>query len=238
MKQLLIYLLTTSDRKAAHLRALFNKHGLDLLRWKAFRGYPELQAERASDSLKVGAGYIRARFTRPFLIEDTEVRIEAYCEGARVSYPGFDLKRWWKVTTFEELDAKCIKAGTRSATQTCNLCLSIPGLDPFVFRGTVRGEIAREPYRGLERPEAPWLGPGEFGTVFVPQGAQLPFAALPLEESLRFDFRRRAVVQAVAKIAEIHTALNLDRSCYALDDEIVFDNSEQFNLFELDRHRE
>jgi hypothetical protein len=119
-------------------------------------------------------------------------------------------------------------------SQTSNLCLSIPGLEPLFFRGTIRGEIAREPHRGPERPDAPWLNPQEFGTIFVPQGAQLPFAGLSVADSFRFDFRKRAVDQAAAKIEEINAALNLEPSCYALDEEIAVPNSDQLRLFDSD----
>jgi inosine/xanthosine triphosphate pyrophosphatase family protein len=229
-----VYLLTSSHAKGAHLRALFRLKGIELLRWSAFRGYPELQAERASESLRLGADYIRARFLRPFIIEDTEVRIEAYSRDSTMSYPGFDMKRWWKVTTFAEIDARCVQIGTRRASQSSNICLSIPGLKPYFFRATVKGEISNEPYDGPERPEAPWLNPREFGTIFIPQGASVPFAALPLDESFRFDFRKRAVDQVVAKIDEINTVLNLEASCYGIDDELLAVDSPQLALFNLD----
>ncbi|MCC7542857.1 MAG: hypothetical protein IT379_41965 [Deltaproteobacteria bacterium] len=227
-------MLTTSAKKGAHLGTLFSLHGVVLRRWSGFRGYPELQVERASESLRTGAEYLRSRFSRPFLIEDTEVRIEAYSRGTRFSYPGFDLKRWWSVTTFEEIDAKCRQKGTREVRQTSSICLSVPGLPPTVFRGVVRGTIAHDPYRGPERPDAPWLNPGEFGTIFVPDGANLPFAAMPLAESFRYDFRKRAVDQVVARLSELNTILNLEQSCYVVDDELESVVGPQLELFPLD----
>lgn len=232
MKRLLLYALTTSYAKRAHLERLFGLHGMKVLRWSGFRGYPELQAERATESLKVGAEFVRAQFTRPFLLEDTEVRIEAYSQGSKISYPGFDVKRWWRVTSFAEIDAKCRQAGTRSVSQTSTLCLSIPGLEPYFFKGMVRGEIASSRYQGPDRPDAPWLNPREFGTIFIPQGCSVPFAALPVEESFRFDFRKRAVDQAVQKIEEINSLLNVEPSCYSLtgkDDEC---DGDQLTLFD------
>jgi len=230
VKRLRVYLLTTSAAKAAHLGLLFQLGEVQLSRWSGFRGYPELQVEKARSSLRLGAEYIRARFTRPFIIEDTEVRIEAYSRGTDISYPGFDMKRWWSVTSFAEIDAKCRQVGTRAASQTSNICLCVPGLDPLFFRATLRGEIATERHEGRPRPEAPWLNPTEFGSVFVPQGSPAPFAALSLEESLRFDFRKRAVDQVLSKINELNTVLNLEPSCYWLDDEDI-ENRHQLTLF-------
>jgi inosine/xanthosine triphosphate pyrophosphatase family protein len=181
--------------------------------------YPELQ-DSAIVSLRAGVEYLRNTrgFNAPFIIEDTEVQIEAYQRNSNISYPGFDVKRWWKVTTFEEIDAKCKQAGTRAAFQTSNICLSLPGLVPLMFRGKVSGEIAHQSQVYPNNPTTPWLNTHDFGSIFIPSGATKPFGALSLEESLRFDFRKLAVDKLITKIKEINTILNLDPNCYRIEE--------------------
>ena len=168
MRRLVLFLLTTSRVKAAHLSYLLSLHGIVPRTWPGFRGYPELQVENAAPSLLAGAAYIRARFNRPFIIEDTEVRLDAYSAASGINYPGFDIKRWWRVTTFEEIDQRCKHAGTRAVQQTSNLCLSIPGLPPAIFSGTVKGHVAEQPYSGPGENQPIWLRPSEFGAIFYP----------------------------------------------------------------------
>jgi hypothetical protein len=142
------------------------------------------------------------------------------------------LKRWWKVTTFGEIDAKCRNAETRVASHTSNLCLSIPGIAPFFYRGVVRGKIAERPYEGPDRPDAPWLTAKQFASIFVPQGAKEPYAALSVEDSWRFDFRKRAVDQAILKVEEINAILNLEVNCYALESDGPQPRIDQLTLFD------
>ena len=233
MKYLIVYFHTSSMTKFAHIQYLLRRHPVRLRLLHSNRGYPELQ-ERSRLSLQSGAEYLRQKsgFAMPFILEDTEVYIEAYRQQGGISYPGFDVKRWWRVTSFEEIDAKCKKAGTRAASQTSNICLSVPGLAPAFFKGRVAGEISKTLEKIEENPETPWLNGRDFGSIFVPKSARLPFGALPLEESLRFDFRRLAVDKLVARIVEINSLLNLDPNCYRTDEN---DSSlDQLNLFGIE----
>lgn len=216
MKRLLLYFHTSSGNKLAHISYLLGRHDLVIRRPVSLvKGYPELQVEQARESLKAGAEYVRSRFDRPFIIEDTEVRLEAYSKGRELNYPGFDVKRWWRVSTFEEIDAKCRREGTREASQSSHICLSIPGLPLSFFSSSIKGTIADQQWQGADNPEAPWLNMREFGSIFVPRGADRPFALLPLEASLRFDFRKKAVDQLAARIHEINMIINLESNCYS-----------------------
>ena len=44
---------------------------------------------------------------------------------------------------------------------------------------------------------------------------------MPLEESLRFDFRKRALDKTMKRLAEVNAILNLDPVCYEMDEESV-----------------
>jgi inosine/xanthosine triphosphate pyrophosphatase family protein len=218
VKYLALYFLTTSNIKIAHVSYLLSRHGLRIFRSRRFNGYPELQDE-ARYSLRAGAEYLRNRYSVPFFIEDTEVRIDAYSRDYNFSYPGFDIKRWWRVTSFEEIDAKCRQAGTREASQTSHICLSVPGLPLFFYKGEVKGTIASERQTHPDNPATPWLSSREFGSIFIPKDADNPFVFLPLEESLKFDFRKRSTDRLAAKLYEINKILNLDPACYRLEEE-------------------
>lgn len=213
IKQLAVYLLTTSATKRAHITYLLSRHSIAVLGWPAFSGYPELQTDNAIESLRFGAEFLRGRFARPFVVEDTEVKIEAYSHDGSVNYPGFDIKRWWKIITFEEIDLKCRQAGTRRVSQTSTVCLSVPGLKLYFWRNTIRGEIAYERATASDTTQAPWLNSLDFGSIFVPEGAGKPFGSMELAESIRFDFRKRCIDHLAKKIREINTILNLDPSC-------------------------
>ena len=204
----------------AHISYLLGFHGIRVSQSKTFSGYPELQVEKARDSLRAGAEFLRSRFSLPFIIEDTEVRVEAYSRDHDFTYPGFDIKRWWKVTSFEEIDAKCKQAGTRGASQASHVCLSIPGLPLLFYTGRVTGHIASEPLLSTEKPaEAPWLNAREFGSIFIPDGSEVPFVSLSVDESLKYDFRKRAIDRLAAKIKEINILINLDSACYRVNGE-------------------
>jgi inosine/xanthosine triphosphate pyrophosphatase family protein len=232
LKYLVIHFHTSSNTKFAHLRYLIGLQNVRVRFLHSSWAYPELQ-ESARISLRSGAEFLRNKrqFALPFVIEDTEVCIEAYRRSAGISYPGFDVKRWWQVTSFEEIDAKCRNAGTRAARQTSNLCLSLPGLDPFFFSGTITGEIAIQPKSSSDNPDTPWLNSRDFGSIFVPKGIDQPFGALNLDESLKFDFRKLAVDKLVRKLNEFNAVLNLDPSCYRTDENEPSPN--QMPLFEL-----
>lgn len=215
MRRLKLYLHTTSDTKFAHLQYLFGLYGVRLSRAYTFRqAYPELQGD-AKDSLKAGVAYLRDRFSAPFIIEDTEVKVAAYSQ--RFPYPGYDLKRWWQTTSFEEIDLRCRKAGTRAAASLSHVCLSLPNLPSVYFSAKVEGTIAEEP--GLRSLDAntPWLNTQDFGAIFVPEGADKVFGLMSIQESLKYDFRHLCVKRVVKKIEEIESILNLDPACYMQD---------------------
>lgn len=229
MRQLKLYFHTSSESKFQHLRYLFSQHGLALYRALTFKGsYPELQ-DTAKKSLKLGAEFLQRRLRAPFIIEDTELQIEAYSQ--HFPYPGYDLKRWWKATTFEEIDYRCRVAGTRAAVSFSHICLSIPGLDLAFFTGSTEGTLATEWHHFTSNPATPWLNDQDVGAIFIPKGANKPLGSMDLQESLPYDFRYRCVKALIGRINMINTILNLDPSCYQiLDDNEV--SGSQLRLFE------
>lgn len=136
-----------------------------------------------------------------FIIEDTSVIIEALSLESEV--PGVDVKYWMRTTSFSELDRTLKLHGNNRGVQVrSDIVLYIPkkfrlDLDGnyIVFTGVTHGRVADEEVDLETNPLYPWLDDKTFNKWFVPTGANDVLSKLPIDESLRFDFRQRAVAE-------------------------------------------
>ena len=213
-----VYFYTSSIEKYLQARLVFDRHGLTVDYFKSKTDpYDEDYRGTTSDLLTRAISQVTEQVGRGNLVfvEDTSVRIEALSEAAR-DFPGMQVKHWFQVTTFDELDAALRAAGgDRTAVVKSDIALKIPGLDrPILFHGETSGTVADRPPTFTADPQYPWLTPETFNGWFVPDGCDEPLGALRIEASLVHDFRVRAFESLIDRLEEYAAALNLPPSAY------------------------
>lgn len=145
------------------------------------------------------AGYSNA--SRPFILEDTSVRIDALSE-ADIDVPGVDVKYWMEGRSFEHLD-RMLRAtgGERGATVRSDVLLHVPsgfreawGIDKefVIFTGEQRGTIVSREQQFSSNLVYPWLDNKSFNKWFVPDGHSEPFGSLQVTQANEVDFRRKS----------------------------------------------
>lgn len=140
---------------------------------------------------------------RIFFIEDTSVVIDALSKTAEV--PGVDIKYWMREHDFSTLDSMLKRRkNVRTATVRSDIVLYLPpGMRDKeseiykVFTGQTRGEIVRQESVFEVNPLYPWLDNKTFNKWFVPEGASDVISRLPVEESLLYDFRQKAIREMI-----------------------------------------
>lgn len=134
-----------------------------------------------------------------FFIEDTSVRIDALSRSKEI--PGVDIKYWMRENNFYDVDSLLKKkSNNRLASVRSDIVLYLPpalresgGEIYKIFTGIVDGSIVEEEEKFEVNSLYPWLDNKSFNKWFVPAGMDKVLSLLPIDDSLRFDFRKVAV---------------------------------------------
>ncbi len=203
---------TTNQTKLAHARYIAEGRQIRILgfRQRTYHAdYEEPRLESREELLEASynsarqqllkAGYSDA--SRPFILEDTSVRIEAL-SGSDQEVPGVDIKYWMEGRTFEELDSMLRDAGDmRDVSVRSDVLLHIPSNfrslweveeDYVVFTGVQRGTIVEKEHEFPTNLVYPWLDNRSFNKWFQPAGCSGPLGSLPIAIADNVDFRRKA----------------------------------------------
>lgn len=164
-----------------------------------------------------------------FFVEDTSVRIEALSGSA--DFPGLQVKEWFQRTSFAKLNESLQSKGDdRRATVYSDIALFVPGLErPVYVSGATDGLVATAAPAFSTDVEHPWLTPNTFNGWFIPNGASRRLGEMPVVESLRYDFRVKALTKLVERLQEYAAVLNLPTGNYAFPLRQV--TTEQTTLF-------
>ncbi|WP_313602611.1 non-canonical purine NTP pyrophosphatase [Rhizobium sp.] len=136
-----------------------------------------------------------------FILEDTSVKIDALsADGTEV--PGLDVKYWMRDATFDALDEQIkLAGGNRRATVRSDVLLHIPEAfkdrwrtedDYAIFTGVQTGHIVEHEVGFETNVVYPWLDNQTFNKWFQPDGASGPLGSLPINEAVKYDFRKRS----------------------------------------------
>lgn len=203
---------TTSATKLAHARYLAEGYPIRIQGFRQRTYHADYNEPRSnSRSVILEASYrsalgqlVKAGYSassRPFILEDTSVRIDALSiDGQDV--PGVDVKYWMREQTFEGLNDLLLAAGNvRDAVVRSDVLLHIPqnlrsawGVEGefIVFTGEQRGSIVDEARQFEPNLVYPWLDNVSFNKWFQPEGCEGPLGSLSIDVADRFDFRRKA----------------------------------------------
>ena len=218
-KRLTVRFHTSNIEKFLQARFVFGNAGVTL-------GYFKESQDPYVEDYQVGKRTLLDRAIREivdrlgansvFFVEDTSVRIEAL--SGSEDFPGLHVKEWFRNTSFEQLDQSLLSVGDdRRATVYSDIGLFVPGLDRPVFvGGETEGLVATTPPRFGTDVEHPWLTPNTFNGWFIPRGASSRLGEMPVEESLTYDFRVRALNELLRRLEEFTAVLNLPTGNYAL----------------------
>lgn len=211
-RRLEVYFYTSNIGKFLQARLLFGQAGLQLRHFRA-------RTDPYTEEYHLGKDELLRRAVREvyrwfpsdvvFFVEDTSLRIEAL-SGAGADVPGLRVKEWFESANFTDVDRALREGGDRRATVKSDIALHIPHLDDVVFfRGETSGAVADSPAETEASAQYPWLGPNNFNGWFIPDGATKRLAEMDLETSLEYDFRAKAMVPLIDRLAEYSAILNL-----------------------------
>lgn len=229
---------TSSVTKFLHARSVFDICRLPLTHFRSRQEpYDEVYEFGRTALLQSAVEQVAGLVGRKtlFFVEDTSIRIAALSTDD-VGFPGLAAKEWFAATRFEDLDAELKKRGDRSAVVRSDIALHVPGVpEPLLFEGSTQGRVAEMAPDFLPRPEHPWLTPDTFNGWFIPDGATIPLGAMTFEQSWEFDFRVKALMHLIAKLAEFTYVLNLPTSAYERVTRVPAHDGGQVELFPEDR---
>jgi inosine/xanthosine triphosphate pyrophosphatase family protein/dephospho-CoA kinase len=213
-----VHFYTTSTEKFLQARYVFDHSGLDLRQFRSKSDAYVEHEDRSSEELLTAAldEILKTLGESSLLfVEDTSVAIRALAKSGR-DFPGLHVKEWFAKTSFETLDEELRSSGNdRHAIVRSDIALHLPGLRrPVFFHGECEGRLASSAPTFEPDTQHPWLTPDTFNGWFVPEDASRPLGAMSLEESLRYDFRMRALEGLLDRLEEYACALNLPSHAY------------------------
>ena len=218
-KRLTVRFHTSNIEKFLQARYVFELAGITLGYFKESQDpYIEEYSVGKQELLKRAIDEIVKRLgaNSLFFVEDTSVRIEAL--SGEEDFPGLQVKEWFQSTSFDELNRALHSAGNdRRATVCSDIALYVPGMNrPVLVSGETKGLVAPTPPRFGTDIEHPWLTPSTFNGWFIPQGATKRLGEMPVEQSLNYDFRAKALRKLLVRLEEFTAVLNLPTGSYAL----------------------
>lgn len=197
-----LFIVTSSDTKFAHISYLCSLNNIELIRLPY--KYPEIQDNNMHRLLKFSfeKTYFPEKSQVFFIIEQTSVFLKSFPKEG----PGFFFKDWWQSKSETEL--KSLISQDPRATIESGVALSIPGYSPLIFTNRQRGKVSFEGYVLPENKKHPWLKSDDFNLYFVPSGARRVYNAMPLGETLKYDFRKPNIDKVCKRIKEYYSILS------------------------------
>jgi inosine/xanthosine triphosphate pyrophosphatase family protein len=206
---------TTSNEKFAQAQFAFQRSGLSITEFKSrYDPYREDEEGTSRELLRRAVEEIRQTVTIAestlFFVEDTSLRIDAL-SATDHEVPGLHVKEWFARTSFTELDLQLKACGNvRTATVKSDIALHVPNIhEPLYFHGETQGTVVEAPPDFEASVEHPWLRPDSFNGWLMPEGADCALGAMAVEESWRYDFRAKALMQLIGRVEEFAAILNL-----------------------------
>lgn len=211
---------TSNIEKFLQARLVFQRSGLPNL-----RHYPT-HTEPYQEDYSLGKdrllAYALEQITQSvgrnslLFVEDTSLRIDALSQEDS-DVPGLAVKEWFSSTSFADFDRELRSRGDlRRATVKSDIALHIPGLGrPIFFHGETRGVVAPSAPHFEASIQYPWLTPKTFNGWFIPEGSERRLGEMSLEESWKYDFRIKALLELVDRLEEFTAVLNLPSSTYS-----------------------
>jgi len=179
-----IYFVTGNAKKEQEVNLILSDQDLRPFRVEHVDlDLPELQGEPldiAREKCRCAAQRVQASV----IVEDTSL-----CFNALNGMPGPYIK--WFVSAVGNDGLFDLLAGKEDKTAYCQCTLAFspgPGAEPLVFVGRTDGRVV------------PPEGEGGFGwdAIFVPNGMEMPFGAMPIETKNQISHRARALQKFVA----------------------------------------
>jgi XTP/dITP diphosphohydrolase len=195
-----ILLASANLYKVREISAMLEAEGiaarvLSLLEFPDVR-LPEENAETFEENAGVKARSAAEQSGLIALADDSGLEVDAI-EGA----PGVRSKRFAgdnasDPARYEKLLSlmKDVPEEKRQARFRCCIAIAVPGQEPIIVEGIVKGKISFSP-----------IGEHGFGydPVFIPEGMNCTMAQLPMEEKNRISHRARALQAAIPVIKRL-----------------------------------
>jgi XTP/dITP diphosphohydrolase len=147
--------------------------------------HPEVQADTLEEVARERALWLRGKVRGPFFVDDAGLFVDAL-NGFPGVYSAYVNKTLGWQGVLKLLEGR----EDRGARFECCIAYMEPGMGaPFLVKGVCHGRIATQA-----------AGSGGFGfdPVFVPQGREVSFAALPMEDKNALSHRGKALAKFAA----------------------------------------
>ena len=213
-----VYFYTTSTEKYLQARFVFGRSGLPLQQFRSKSDPYQEDEHKGTEALLTAAlDEVRETIGDSFLffVEDTSVVIDALSTETE-EVPGLFVKEWFARTSYDDLDQALRAKGVgRAARVRSDIALHVPNLDrPVFFHGETAGTIAESAPHFETNSQHPWLSNDTFSAWFVPDGTTYRLGEMPVEQSISFDFRAKALFQLLDRLEEYTAGVNLPSAGY------------------------
>jgi len=207
-----ILFATSNVGKFLQARLVLGWSAFDVLRLESHRlSYTEPYGLPRLEFLNTGLTEVLARAgsKRLVFIEDTTANFPSLA-APDAEFPGQQTKEWFESTIHRELIEQLDAAGGhRTVVVRSDILLHLPGHEPILFSAITEGVVVDHVSPVSPNELYPWLGRPDLSSWFVPAGASKVLAAMQLEESVRYDFRAKALQQLAARLGEYRAAADL-----------------------------
>jgi XTP/dITP diphosphohydrolase len=150
-------------------------------------GYPEVQADSLKEVAFHGVEHVQSRFTKPFILEDAGLFIDAL-QG----FPGVYSKYVFFTVGLPGILRLLDGVKKRDAVFRSVYAYAEPGKKPVIVIGECNGTITTE-RRGKQ-------GFG-YDPIFLPQGASKTFGEMTINEKNRYSHRAKALEKLVTRLS-------------------------------------
>lgn len=201
-----VFFVTTSSRKADHLKYLSKETGLrdsNIQIYQLSWEYQELQSDVMKFLMSEALGRPELDKIRNslFIIEQTSV----FFDTDEVEGPGQYFKKWWKSQDQERLEI--IVSRNPGVTVESGLAINIPGGEELIFKNTEKGIVKMDGEIIEENKKYSWLSTDDFSSYFSPDGSRKVYTEMEIDEFKSFDFRRPNFEKIAQRLKEYSALL-------------------------------
>lgn len=139
-------------------------------------GYPEVQANSLEDVVNFGVNYVKEKFDKPFIIEDSGIFIKHLND-----FPGvYSADVYYKIGCKGILRLMEDVKKNRDAYFKSVIAYTNSDKEIYIFSGDCKGMI------GFEESGSNGFG---YDPIFIPNGEKITFAEMAVDEKNRFSHR-------------------------------------------------
>jgi XTP/dITP diphosphohydrolase len=172
-----IFFITSNEGKLGEIQQKVKQHNIKIIQKNL--GYPEIQVDTLEEVVEYGASFIQKKFSKPFILEDAGIFINALN-----GFPGVFSKYVYYTIGLQGILTLMNNKKNRNAVFQSVYAYAEPKSDPVFFKGECHGKITHE-IKGKK-------GFG-YDPIFMADHSSKTFAEMNIEEKNKYSHRGKAV---------------------------------------------